>query len=236
MPTTESVIRAALDRDASWLFDAFAGLYAWFTAQSAWRASCGQMAGHLPAPNPGHRPIVLDLGCGPGVSTFELAGRRPDARYVGLDRAPRMLAEARQRQRRLGGAACGIVWLRGDAGALPIAAGSVDAVTGHSFLYLLGEPTRSRALPEMLRVLRPGGRLVLMEPCARPADLRRVLRVSADPRHLLAVSLWRPFSRLHVRYTPASLAATLERAGFVRTRVCEVLGGLGLMARAQKPG
>jgi ubiquinone/menaquinone biosynthesis C-methylase UbiE len=88
----------------------------------------------------------------------------------------------------------------------------------------------------MLRVLRPGGRLVLMEPSARPASPRQVLRVSADPRHLLSVFLWRLFSRLHLRYTPASLQHAIERAGFVNTRVDEVLGGLGLMACAQKPG
>ena len=175
--------------------------------------------------------MVLDVGCGPGVSTFEMARRRPDARYVGLDRAPRMLDQARRRD-----SARTIAWLRGDAGALPFASASLDAVTGHSLLYLLGEPTRSRALPEMLRVLKPGGQLVLMEPSASPARLEQVLRVSADPRHLISVFLWRSFSRVHVRYTPGSLQNTLERVGFVQPRVDEVLGGLGLMARAYKPG
>jgi ubiquinone/menaquinone biosynthesis C-methylase UbiE len=165
-----------------------------------------------------------------------MARRRGDARYVGLDRAPRMLAEAQRRQRRAGQPRWRISWLRGDAGRLPLASASLDAVTGHSLLYLLGEPTRSRTLPEMLRVLRPGGRLVLMEPNARGASPRQVLRVSADPRYLVAVLLWRPFSRLHVRYSPASLRQTVERAGFVPTRVDEVLGGLGLMACAEKPG
>src|SRR5918911_3271743 len=116
-----------------------------------------------------------------------------------------MLAEAR---RRAGAGSSRITWLRGDAGWLPFASNSLDALTGHSLLYLLGEPTRSRALPEMLRVLRPGGWVVLMEPSARPATLRRVLSVSADPRHLVSVLLWRPFSRLHVRYTAVSLSET----------------------------
>jgi ubiquinone/menaquinone biosynthesis C-methylase UbiE len=221
---------------SAWLFDVFAALYAWFTAQSAWRASCGRLACHLPQSEGGRRPIALDLGCGPGVSVLEMARRRPDTRYLGLDRARRMLREAQRRERAAGLGVPPIVWIRGDAGALPIGSGSLDAVTGHSFLYLLGEPTRARALSEMRRVLRAGGRVVLMEPSARPASLGQVLRVSPDPRHLLAVLLWRPFSRLHVRYTPASLGATLAQAGFVHIRVDEVLGGLGLMACGQKPG
>jgi ubiquinone/menaquinone biosynthesis C-methylase UbiE len=224
--------KSVLDRDSAWLFNVFAGFYAWFTAQTAWRTSCGCLASYLPE----GRVRVLDVGCGPGVSTFEMARRRADAAYVGLDRAPRMLAEARRHQRHAHHPEWRISWLRGDAGGLPFASASLDAVTGHSLLYLLGEPTRSRALPEMLRVLRPGGRLVLMEPSARPVSPMRVLRVSADPRHLVSVLLWRPFSRLHVRYTAASLRQIIERAGFVHTRIDEVLGGLGLMACAEKPG
>ena len=227
--------RRVLDRDSAWVFNLFADVYAWFSAQAAWRASCGLLAGHLPEPDT-RRPLrVVDLGCGPGVSTFEMARRRPDAVYVGLDRAPRMLVQARRRQPAAGLGRQRIFWVRATAGALPFASDSIDACTGHSFLYLLGEPTRSQTLPEVLRTLRPGGRVVLMEPSARPATPRQVLSVSVDPRHLISILLWRPFSRMHRRYTPTSLQATLEQAGFADTRVDEVLGGLGLMARAHKP-
>ena len=74
-----------------------------------------------------------------------------------------------------------------------------------------------------------------MEPSSRPATLRGVLRLSRNPRHLLSVSLWRPFSRLHGRFSAASLIATLEQAGFVDCHVQETLGGLGLLAWADKP-
>jgi hypothetical protein len=74
-----------------------------------------------------------------------------------------------------------------------------------------------------------------MEPNERPATISQVLQVSRDPRHLFSVSLWRPFSRLHGRFTPTSLAATLERAGFVNCRVDETLGGLGLLVVASAP-
>jgi len=214
-------------RPSSCLFNLGADVYAWFTAQGAWRDSCARLATHLP-PRRGLR--IVDLGCGPGVSTIELARVRPDAAIVGLDVVPRMLRQARRR-----GAGRGILWLRADAGRLPFATGSVDALTGHSFLYLLGGATRARALPEMLRVLRPGGVVVLMEPSDRPADIGTVLGVSRDPRHLVSVALWRPYSRLHGRFTAESLRAALGGAGLVQAGAEDVLGGLGLMAWAAKP-
>jgi ubiquinone/menaquinone biosynthesis C-methylase UbiE len=214
---------------SAWIFNLGAAIYGWFTAQPVWRASCARLAAGLPA----HDGIrVADLGCGPGVSTIELARARPDALLVGLDLAPRMLAEA-SRRRATARHPGRIRWVLGDAARLPFATGSLDALTGHSFLYLL--PDRTTALAEMRRVLRSGGRLVLMEPSGRPASVRSILRFSRNPRHLFAVSLWRPFSRVHGRFSPASLAATLEQAGFVGCQVGEALGGLGLLARAEKP-
>jgi ubiquinone/menaquinone biosynthesis C-methylase UbiE len=109
----------------------------------------------------------------------------------------------------------------------------VDACTGHSFLYLVAD--RRAVLAEVFRVLRPGGRLVLMEPHARGASALQVLSVSRDPRHLFSVALWRPFSRLHGRFTAETLAATLARAGFTECCVEETLGGLGLIVSARRP-
>jgi ubiquinone/menaquinone biosynthesis C-methylase UbiE len=215
--------------DTSWLFNLGADIYAWFTAQAAWRASCAALVERLPA---GDGLRVVDLGCGPGVSTFELARRRPGAQVIGLDVASRMLGEARRRQKRMSGTER-IGWVRADASRLPFRVDAVDALTGHSFLYLL--PRRDAVLAECVRVLRPGGRLALMEPNARPTSVRRVLDVSHDVRHLVSVSLWRPFSRLHGQFSAASLAETLRGAGFVNCQVDETLGGLGLLARADKP-
>jgi ubiquinone/menaquinone biosynthesis C-methylase UbiE len=176
---------------------------------------------------------VLDLGCGPGVSTFELARHRPDTRFIGVDIAPRMLAEARRRRRGAQLAQADITWIRADAAQLPMRTASVDACTGHSFLYLVHD--RAAVLREVHRVTRPGGRLVLMEPNARPTTPGNVLAISNDPRHLVSVTLWRPFSRLHGRFSQQSLSATLEAAGFTDCTVTETLGGLGLLACATRP-
>jgi ubiquinone/menaquinone biosynthesis C-methylase UbiE len=210
--------------DSAWVFNLGADVYAWFTAQSAWRASCRRMAALL-----GGCEAVVDLGCGPGVSTFELARNLPRSRVIGLDVAPRMLRQARRRRP----PDVHVSWLRANAASLPFPTASIDACTGHSFLYLVFD--RRAVLSEILRVLKPGGRLVLMEPHARAASPAGVLSVSRDPRHLVSVSLWRPFSRLHGRFTPASLVETLGAAGFVECSVDETLGGLGLLATAVRP-
>lgn len=139
-----------------------------------------------------------------------------------------MLAQARRRSR-----GRPITWLRADAARLPFASASIDACTGHSFLYLVAD--RTAVLSETLRVLKPGGHLALMEPHAPPVTPAQALRVSRDPRHLVSVTLWRPFSRLHGRFTAESLRCTLESAGFVDCRTEQVLGGLGLIARATRP-
>ncbi len=214
----------------TWLFNLGAEVYGWFTAQPAWRASCARLAERVASGEPRR---IVDLGCGPGVSTFALARHRPGALVVGFDVAPRMLREACRRQRRVGLGHARIAWVLADSARLPLRDGSVDALTGHSFLYLVHD--RDRTLAESRRALRPGGQLVLMEPHSRPATLQATLRVSRDVRHLVSVSLWRPFSRFHGRFSSASLASTLEGAGFRRPEMDEVLGGLGLLASAERP-
>ena len=235
--TTTTTIRAREGRrrlrlNSALPFDLGAELYAWFTYQPVWRHSCAELAARLP-----QRPglAVVDLGCGPGVSTLELARQRPADRLVGLDLAGRMLREAKRRAARERGTTRGPAWLRADAGFLPLRSASVDVLTGHSFLYLLGRTTQARVVPEMWRVLRPGGRLVLMEPSAEPARARRVLGLSRDPRHLLSVLLWRPYSRFHGRFTPERLGTLFQQHGFVDARVEPVLAGLGLLLSADKP-
>ena len=75
-----------------------------------------------------------------------------------------------------------------------------------------------------------------MEPNAAAATPRGVLALSRDVRHLVSVSLWRPFSRLHGRFSAATLTATLEAAGFRVLGVEPTLGRLGWLACARVPG
>jgi ubiquinone/menaquinone biosynthesis C-methylase UbiE len=214
---------------SAWLFDVGADVYSAMNAQAAWGRSCASLAAHFPA---GPAPRVLDLGCGPAFAAIALARARPDARIVGLDLAPRMLAQARRRLARTRLAAR-VPLVRADAARLPFPDASFDAATGHSFLYLVDRP--DAVLREARRVLRPGGRLILMEPNDRPAPPRAILRHSRHPGFLFSVALWRPYSRRHGRFTAASLRTTLEDAGFADFGSEEVLAGLGLIGWAARP-
>ena len=96
---------------------------------------------------------VLDIGCGCG-KTVEYLGRVPGMLALGIDISPEMPALAR----RLNGAQQIVV---GDAGRLPYADCSMDGILCECVYNLLED--RSRALAEMDRVLRPGGRLMVSD-------------------------------------------------------------------------
>jgi len=97
---------------------------------------------------------VIDLGCGTGQLTADLAERYRSAHVVGVDLSAAMLAAAR---RRLGPAAPSLV--RANVYALPFADRAVDLVTSTISYHWYLEP--ARALAEVRRVLVPGGRFVL---------------------------------------------------------------------------
>lgn len=101
---------------------------------------------------------VLDYGCGTGGTTVQLLGR--GARVTGFDISVTRLQEARQRVAdEPGGAATGL--LRCAAEMLPFEDGAFDAVLGKQILHHLD---LKLAMPEIARVLRPGGRAVFLEP------------------------------------------------------------------------
>jgi ubiquinone/menaquinone biosynthesis C-methylase UbiE len=104
---------------------------------------------------PGER--VLDVGCGSGVVTRDVAARiRPGGRVVGLDPNRAFLVVARE----LAGAA-GVLedveFRHGDARALPFGDAEFDAALAVTALSHV--PEGERAIPEMARVVRPGGRV-----------------------------------------------------------------------------
>ena len=104
---------------------------------------------------------ALDVACGTGALTRALARRvGPSGRVVGLDFSAGMLDGARRRS-------TDITWVQGDALELPFGDGEFDAATIAFGLRNLADP--ARGLAEMARVVRPGGRTVVLE-FLRPPD------------------------------------------------------------------
>ncbi len=99
---------------------------------------------------------ALDAGCGTGFLSFELAAR--GHRVTGVDFAPAMLAEAR---RKAAERSVSIRFEEADAEQLPFMPGSFDLAISRHLLWTLPHP--EAAIDEWIRVLRPGGRLVVVD-------------------------------------------------------------------------
>ena len=104
--------------------------------------------------------VVLDVGCGAGLDAL-LAARRvgPAGRVHAIDMTPAMVERTRHHARLAGVA--NVEAHEALMEALPLADGAVDVVVSNGVLNL--STRKSRALAEMHRVLRPGGRLVLAD-------------------------------------------------------------------------
>ena len=102
---------------------------------------------------------ALDVGCGTGEDVLALAaGVAPGGHAVGVDLSATMIATARQRSGKLHSAAR---FVRADAHNLPFRDAYFDAVRTERLLQ--HSPRPQIALGEMIRVLKPGGRLVIWE-------------------------------------------------------------------------
>jgi ubiquinone/menaquinone biosynthesis C-methylase UbiE len=109
---------------------------------------------------------ALDVGCGTGFLSFELGGR--GHRVTGIDFAPQMLAEARRKAAAQGLA---VRFEAGDAEQLGFAGASFDLVITRHVLWTLPHP--EAAIDEWIRVLRPGGRLAVIDSQFDPSVLER---------------------------------------------------------------
>jgi demethylmenaquinone methyltransferase/2-methoxy-6-polyprenyl-1,4-benzoquinol methylase len=183
-----------------------------------------ERAADLAAVGPGDR--VLDVATGTGDLAIELARRvGPGGEVVGLDFSEEMLALARRK-------APGLRFERGNALALPFPDATFDAAT--TAFGARNFSDRARGLQEMARVVRPGGRVVVLEittPTRPPlswfhaAWFERIVpvlgRLAGDPdAYAYLPSSVRRFP------PPAELAAELAGVGLVRVRYVVTAGGI----------
>jgi len=99
---------------------------------------------------------VLDIGCGPGTITADIAERVAPGPVVGLDSSAEVVAIAARDHD-----VANLTFEVGDVYALDQPAGSFDVVTAHQVLHHLSDPVS--AIVEMRRVCRPGGTIALRE-------------------------------------------------------------------------
>lgn len=108
---------------------------------------------------------LLDVGCGAGEDTLDLARRvGAGGRVAGVDGSAAMVQEALRRARdaSLGAGGSSPLFLVGDVRALPFADGGFDGARVDRVLQHVDGP--SEAVGELVRVVRPGGRVVACEP------------------------------------------------------------------------
>jgi arsenite methyltransferase len=103
---------------------------------------------------------VLDIGCGAGFDAF-LAARLtgPEGRVVGIDVTPAMVEKAREHGRRL--SLGNVAFQPGEAESLPFPDETFDVVISNGVLNLTLD--KDKAVAEMHRVLKPGGRAMLAD-------------------------------------------------------------------------
>ncbi len=146
---------------------------------------------------------VLDVGCGTGTLALEAARGTPGAKVTGLDADPSILVRARKKSARTG------VQIRFDEGtstALPYADGSFAVVLSTLFFHHLTDDAKRQTVAEIVRVLRPDGRLVVGD-LGRPHD---------------------PLMRIAVRATVQLLDGVTTTAHNVRGELPGLLAGAGL--------
>jgi demethylmenaquinone methyltransferase/2-methoxy-6-polyprenyl-1,4-benzoquinol methylase len=186
-----------------------------FGLDQRWRRRAVQVAGVTGESD------VVDVACGTGdlSEAFADAGAR---RVIGIDFTPQMLDIARDKGRRAGGARSRVIYREGDAMALDLPDASADVVSIAFGIRNVAEPRR--AIAEFRRILRPGGRLVILE-FSEPRNAlirwsnalytRRIMPWTAGLVARDRVGAYRYLPRsVQTFLTPQALADMVREAGF----------------------
>ncbi len=184
------------------LFERFAWLYV-FCREKLFRDDTDRMIRALwPKGSPPDGTELIELGCGPGFYSCNLARRFPKLRVTGVDQSDRQLCCARGKADGLGLSNCHFAKVDVLEPSRPDE--TFDVLIASRLFTVLSE--RSRAVSEMYRVLRPGGRCLIAEP--------RYAVWASIP--LYAMWMLAGMSRLRERYREPRSASVLKRNEFAR--------------------
>jgi demethylmenaquinone methyltransferase/2-methoxy-6-polyprenyl-1,4-benzoquinol methylase len=222
------------------LFETIASRYDFFTVfmsygmDRGWKRKLVDMAGFKPDER------ALDLACGTGDITFEIARRLKQGRAIGLDITRGMLeiAEQKRREARI----ANVDYHREDIMHLPFEDETFDCVTGG--YALRNVPDVEGALSEIKRVLKPGGRFLSLDFGQPPNKIYRWLYLNYLIVVGSAVGVVMHGDRDTYRYIPETLKLypgqrgvrrLMDGAGFVETGFREFGGGIMAINYGAKP-
>ncbi len=181
---------------------------------------------------------ILDLATGTAAFPFLLRRAGHRGPILGVDRSRAMLARARTKCATLSG----VQFVQGDLNALPIAAGAFDVIlVGYGLRYL---DDLADAMAAAYRALRPGGVFISLDfgvprrPWYRRACLAYLFLFGSFWGLILHRKLdtyWHIVESLRAYPGQDALARALEEAGFVTIATVERLGGISVLARAERP-
>lgn len=158
--TSDAIAASITTEPADSLFNRFAWLYVFFR-EKLFRDDTDRMIDALwPAGRPPAGTRMLEIGCGPGFYSCGFAARFPELRVIGVDRAARQLDCAKSKARKFGLTNCRFE--RDNVLDLSYPDDSFDVLVAARLFTVL--PERKRAIGEMNRVLRSGGRCLIAEP------------------------------------------------------------------------
>jgi len=199
MPTHQSLAGSSDEELLRRMVDTHADRY----GETFWAFFTTRVAPSLPT-----RPVIVDLGCGPGLFLRDLGMRYPSASLHGYDITPAMIAYGQQ----LAGVKLTLELHDVTAKPLPQAAGSVDLVSMSSVLHVFDEPLP--VLAEIRRVLAPRGIFLLHDWIRQP--LATYLAYRRDEIKETGPDATRRAFRLfpvHNKYTPDDWRWLLAEAG-----------------------
>jgi ubiquinone/menaquinone biosynthesis C-methylase UbiE len=160
---------------------------------------------------------VLEIGCGTG--SLSLAAKRrvgASGEVVGLDLAPEMVAVASRKAKRKG---ADVSFLQGSIAEVPFPENRFDVVMCSFMIFHMPEDVRKKGLQEILRVLRPGGHLFILDAALPDKPPRRPRPELHDVRELVPVLSQLSFSEVETKETEFALMGT--RFWFIRAKAAK---------------